>query len=164
MNGLPYYRAYPRDFIEGTVGMPFEEKAAYRLALDLIYMHGGRLPDDARYIAGVMGLSIGRWSGIRGKLIAASKLAVKDGALSACGAFQPAKRAALPIAIRQMVFARDGASCVYCGDESGPHEIDHIHPVALGGGDDIDNLAVACLPCNRSKGALTLNEWGQRNV
>ncbi len=22
MNGLPYYKAYPRDFIEGTVGMP----------------------------------------------------------------------------------------------------------------------------------------------
>ncbi|MFK5283859.1 DUF1376 domain-containing protein, partial [Lacticaseibacillus paracasei] len=55
MNGLPYYKAYPRDFIEGTIGMPFELKGAYRLLLDLIYMQGGRLPDDAKYISGLLG-------------------------------------------------------------------------------------------------------------
>ncbi|MBC8717497.1 hypothetical protein [Ochrobactrum sp. Marseille-Q0166] len=42
-------KPYPRDFIEGTIGMSFELKAAYRLVLDLIYMQGGNLPDDARY-------------------------------------------------------------------------------------------------------------------
>lgn len=44
MNGLPYYKAYPRDFIEGTVGMSFELKGAYRLVLDLIYLRSGNCP------------------------------------------------------------------------------------------------------------------------
>lgn len=79
MNGLPYYKAYPRDFIEGTVGMPFEMKAAYRLVLDLIYMQGGRLPDDAGYISGLLGCSVRKWNALRASLIKAEKLYAKDG-------------------------------------------------------------------------------------
>lgn len=81
MNGLPYYKAYPRDFIEGTIGMDFELKAAYRLVLDLVYMQGGRLVDDARYISGLLGCSVKRWNGLRSALIAADKLQVSDGYL-----------------------------------------------------------------------------------
>lgn len=76
MNGLPYYKAYPRDFIEGTIGMPFELKAAYRLVLDLIYMQGGNLPDDARYISGLLGCTIRKWNSLRKQLIARGKLVV----------------------------------------------------------------------------------------
>lgn len=74
MNGLPYYKAYPRDFIEGTIGMPFEMKCAYRVVLDLIYMQGGNLPDDARYISGLLGCSIRKWNSIRNFLIEADKI------------------------------------------------------------------------------------------
>jgi len=81
MNGLPYYKAYPRDFIEGTVGMEFEVKAAYRLVLDLVYMHGGALPDDPRYIAGQLGCSVKKWNGIRGALVQAEKLEVRGSCL-----------------------------------------------------------------------------------
>lgn len=81
MNGLPYYKAYPRDFIEGTIGMDFEMKAAYRLILDLIYMQGGALPDDARYISGLIGCSVKKWNSLRGKLIDAGKIEVRDGYL-----------------------------------------------------------------------------------
>jgi len=76
MNGLPYYKAYPRDFIEGTIGMPFEIKCAYRVVLDLIYMQGGELPDDARYISGLLGCSIRKWNAIRSELVAIGKLVV----------------------------------------------------------------------------------------
>ena len=76
MNGLPYYKAYPRDFIEGTIGMPFEVKCAYRVVLDLIYMQGGNLPDDARYISGLLGCSIRKWKSIRQTLIDGGKLVV----------------------------------------------------------------------------------------
>lgn len=76
MNGLPYYKAYPRDFLEGTIGMPFEIKAAYRLLLDLIYMQGGRLPDDGRYISGHMGLSIRKWNSIRSELLSRGKIEI----------------------------------------------------------------------------------------
>ena len=76
MNGLPYYKAYPRDFIEGTIGMSFELKGAYRLVLDLIYMQGGNLPDDARYISGQLGCSIRKWKSLRDDLVAAGKIQV----------------------------------------------------------------------------------------
>lgn len=76
MNGLPYYKAYPRDFIEGTIGLSFEMKGAYRLVLDLIYMQGGNLPDDPRYIAGLLSLSLRKWKDIRQQLIDADKLVV----------------------------------------------------------------------------------------
>jgi uncharacterized protein YdaU (DUF1376 family) len=82
MNGLPYYKAYPRDFIEGTIGMPFELKGAYRLVLDLIYMQGGKLPDDARYIAGLLGCSVRAWKGYREALLSAGKLYADRGIIS----------------------------------------------------------------------------------
>lgn len=75
-NGLPYYKRYPRDFIEGTIGMSFELKAAYSLVLDLIYMQGGNLPDDARYISGLLGLSVRKWNSIREDLIERDKIQV----------------------------------------------------------------------------------------
>lgn len=76
MNGLPYYKRYPRDFIEGTIGMPFELKVTYSFVLDLIYMQGGNLPDDGRYIAGLLGVSLRKWASLREGLIEAGKIAV----------------------------------------------------------------------------------------
>lgn len=76
MNGLPYYKAYPRDFIEGTIGMPFEVKCAYRVVLDLIYMQGGNLPDDPRYISGLLGCSIRKWKSLRDDLVERGKIQV----------------------------------------------------------------------------------------
>ena len=76
MNGLPYYKAYPRDFIEGTIGMPFEVKCTYRVLIDLIYMQGGNLPDDPRYISGQLGCSLRKWKSIRLTLIEMGKIQV----------------------------------------------------------------------------------------
>lgn len=76
LNGLPYYKAYPRDFIDGTVGMPFEIKCAYRVILDLIYIQGGMLPDDPRYISGSLGCSVRKWKSIRADLVRLGKLHV----------------------------------------------------------------------------------------
>lgn len=76
MNGLPYYKAYPRDFIEGTIGMPFELKCAYRVVLDLIYMQGGNLPDDARYISGLLGCTVRKWNSLRFQLVKMGKLEI----------------------------------------------------------------------------------------
>lgn len=82
MSGLPYYKAYPRDFIEGTIGMPFEVKCTYRVILDLIYMQSGKLPDDARYISGLLGCSIRKWKSIREILIKTDKIQVSGEFLS----------------------------------------------------------------------------------
>jgi uncharacterized protein YdaU (DUF1376 family) len=81
-NVLPYYKAYPRDFMEGTIGMSMEIKGAYRLVLDLIYMTGGNLRDDARWISGHLGCSVRKWESIRIALICAGKIQVKGGMIS----------------------------------------------------------------------------------
>jgi uncharacterized protein YdaU (DUF1376 family) len=79
---LPYYKRFPRDFLEGSIGMGLETKGAYAIVLDLIYMRDGRLPDDARFIAGQLGCSVRKWSSIREELIARGKLTVECGFIS----------------------------------------------------------------------------------
>jgi hypothetical protein len=55
--------------------------------------------------------------------------------------------------LRFEIFRRDGHTCRYCG-ASAPDvklTIDHVVPIALGGGDDPDNLVTACAECNAGK-------------
>jgi uncharacterized protein YdaU (DUF1376 family) len=83
VNGLPYYKAYPRDFFEGTRGMDGELKGAYRMVLDLIYQHGGRLYNDPGHIAGQLGYSVRKWHAILAKLVDLGKLQIgSDGEVS----------------------------------------------------------------------------------
>lgn len=82
-NALPYYPRYPRDFFEGTAGLSLEEKGAYGLVLDLIYMMGDRgLPDDPQYIAGQLGTSVRKWNSLRKSLIERGKLTAENGIIS----------------------------------------------------------------------------------
>ena len=53
---------------------------------------------------------------------------------------------------KKEVFKRDGNKCVFCGSTR-RLEIDHIKPVLLGGGNEIENLQVLCKSCNCRKGA-----------
>jgi HNH endonuclease len=53
---------------------------------------------------------------------------------------------------RSIVLARDDFRCQHCGSEL-DLQIDHVRPLALGGGNDVDNLQVLCKRCNTSKGA-----------
>ncbi len=61
--------------------------------------------------------------------------------------------------LRFEVFKRDAFTCQYCGNHPPAVilQLDHIHPVAAGGTDDIDNLITACQPCNAGKGARLLS-------
>ena len=71
-------------------------------------------------------------------------------------------------ALTRMVIKRDGWVCAYCDcntslPENG-HAIDHVYPLAKGGGNDIDNLVMACRSCNCSKGDKILDdEWTPPN-
>ncbi|NJM13324.1 MAG: YdaU family protein [Synechococcaceae cyanobacterium SM1_2_3] len=82
MNGLPYYPRYPRDFFDGTNGMTFELKGAYAMLLDLIYMCGGQLYDEPRFIAGHMNCSVRAWGNYRAALIERGKITVENGIIS----------------------------------------------------------------------------------
>jgi len=48
--------------------------------------------------------------------------------------------------------------CVYCLSDSNL-TIDHIVPLSCGGSNNLDNLCIACGPCNSSKGNKPLLLW-----
>jgi hypothetical protein len=57
------------------------------------------------------------------------------------------------------VFKRDSFRCQYCG-QTPPEvtlEVDHIIPVAGGGGNDDENLVTSCQDCNRGKSDVPLS-------
>lgn len=62
------------------------------------------------------------------------------------------ERPAIPDAVRQFVYNRDGRRCLYCGTGESL-SLDHIHPYSLGGSDEPENLQTLCRPCNSRKGA-----------
>lgn len=51
------------------------------------------------------------------------------------------------------IFSRDGFACQYCGGQAPNVQlvVDHVVPVAHGGGNEESNLATACYPCNAGK-------------
>jgi 5-methylcytosine-specific restriction endonuclease McrA len=64
------------------------------------------------------------------------------------------------------VFERDGWVCYLCGGAIDPASkrpdplspsIDHVHPMSLGGTDDLGNVRTAHLVCNVRKGAKLLS-------
>ncbi len=60
---------------------------------------------------------------------------------------------------RRNVMHRDNYSCQYCGKKSNL-TIDHVIPRSKGGQDKWNNVVVACLKCNVSKGSKSLKEAG----
>ena len=53
---------------------------------------------------------------------------------------------------------RDGPGCIVCGTLD-DLQIDHIHPIARGGGNEIGNLQILCGECNREKRTKTMYDW-----
>jgi 5-methylcytosine-specific restriction endonuclease McrA len=58
---------------------------------------------------------------------------------------------------RELEIAR--RRCEYCGRSGVKLTRDHIHPIALGGRDEPDNITVACALCNSAKHKKTFAEW-----
>lgn len=70
-----------------------------------------------------------------------------------------AKRKNLGNSARFKVFQRDGFRCQYCG-RTPPAvvlQVDHIIPVAEGGGNEESNLVTACSDCNHGKNARIID-------
>ena len=70
------------------------------------------------------------------------------------------ERTAISKRLRFEVFKRDRFMCAYCGAHppGAVLQVDHIHPVAQGGGNDQDNLITACQACNIGKSDRLLSE------
>jgi 5-methylcytosine-specific restriction endonuclease McrA len=62
----------------------------------------------------------------------------------------------IPTALRQLVWKQAGGRCEYClvhdDDVLIPHQPDHIIAEQHGGETTAENLALACVHCNRHKG------------
>ncbi len=95
-------------------------------------------------------------------LIAAGVTAEQLGAAMKAEMAAEAEREARQIPwpkLRAMAFARDGHRCGYCGCTEGPFEVDHVKPRAQGGEDVLENVVIACAPCNRSKRDRDPEQW-----
>lgn len=80
MNGLPYYKRYARDFLDGVQGMGPELIGAYTVILDLMYARGEDfLRRDDRHLAGLMGCSIRKARALTDSLIDIKKIEFHDG-------------------------------------------------------------------------------------
>ncbi len=53
--------------------------------------------------------------------------------------------------VREYLLEKWGRTCVYCGAENTPLEIDHIQPKSRGGSGRVSNLTIACHNCNQAK-------------
>jgi 5-methylcytosine-specific restriction endonuclease McrA len=60
------------------------------------------------------------------------------------------------------VFNRDRYTCQYCGKETRQLTLDHIIPRYRGGQHTWENVASACVPCNRRKAGKTPQEARMR--
>ena len=65
---------------------------------------------------------------------------------------------------RHNVFLRDEFTCQYCRKVCASKDltIDHVHPQCKGGQSTWENVVLACVPCNRKKDNLTLDECGMK--
>jgi superfamily II DNA or RNA helicase len=62
--------------------------------------------------------------------------------------------------MKKQVLARDHNTCLCCGKKRGEGvalNIDHIIPVAMGGGNTLSNLQTLCRICNSDKGVNTID-------
>jgi uncharacterized protein YdaU (DUF1376 family) len=75
-----WYAHNPHDFINGVQGLGPDLIGAYIVVLDLIYARGGPIPNDARWIGGVLGCSSRAAVSLIGRLVKAGKLRI-DGEL-----------------------------------------------------------------------------------
>jgi hypothetical protein len=75
------------------------------------------------------------------------------------GAPVRAKRKGLSKRLRFEIFKRDGFKCLYCGATPAQKvlRVDHVKPVAEGGGDEPTNLVTSCFDCNAGKGPVPLD-------
>ena len=66
---------------------------------------------------------------------------------------------------REKTYNKYGKKCSYCGCELPTikdMEVDHIHPKALGGKDELINYNPSCKQCNFYKGTFTIEGFREQ--
>lgn len=55
---------------------------------------------------------------------------------------------------RRALRLRDGPDCYWCGAPGLGVTIDHVIPKSMGGSNRLENLVLACEPCNQARGGI----------
>ncbi len=157
----PYMPLYVADYLADTGHLSTIEHGAYLLLL-MHYWRTGALPIDDDGLARIARMSMRRWAFAKQSIIKffSEDHVGKIPALRIIGEYARS-RSRISDDVREEVFRRDGSLCVYCGTVDGPFHLDHSVPWSKGGLDTVENLVVACAPCNFSKGAKFLKDWLQ---
>ena len=66
--------------------------------------------------------------------------------------------------IREYLLEKWGRKCAYCGKTNVPLEMEHIIPKSRQGSNRVDNITLACEPCNKKKGSQTAAEFGYPKI
>ena len=61
--------------------------------------------------------------------------------------------------VKGYLLEKFGHACVYCGAKDLPLEVEHIHPRSTGGCNRVNNLTIACVPCNQKKNAQPIEQF-----
>lgn len=158
----PWFPLYIGDFIAHTAHLSAAEVGAFSLLLSHCMYHG-HLPDEPERLARIAKMSRKEWdeSSLFVLELFTRKLPI-DGLTAVqhiLGIGRVENRPPLSKADREYVLEAFKGQCAYCGGNEGPFEIDHVVPYSRGGSHSRENFALACVPCNRSKGARMLAEW-----
>jgi Protein of unknown function (DUF1376)/HNH endonuclease len=160
MTKRPYMPLYVADYLSATEHLDAAESGAY-LHLIMYYWQKGFLPPEDKFLARIARMTDRQWAAAK-SVVMQEFVKLSDGfsdADRALGLGRDTWRDAIPTWMRFEVLGRDGLFCVYCGKIAEPLHLDHIIPWVRGGTNSVDNLCVACGPCNQSKGSKTLEEW-----
>lgn len=180
MSKNPWLKFYPLDW-RGDPKLRMCSMAARGLWIEILslmheaapYGHllvNGKSPTDTQ-IAVLAGAPSDQITDLLGELETAGVFSrTKDGVIYSLDMvgnpdrFRPeAKRPWIPNPIQRAVWDRDGEKCRYCGSTNGPFHLDHVFPWSRGGKHSVENLVVACQPCNTSKSDMTPEEWVGQN-
>lgn len=67
---MRWYKREPRALLDRTIGLDPFVRGQYALLLDVMHLHEGGAPDDDRYLAGQLGLTVRQWRRVREVLLA----------------------------------------------------------------------------------------------
>lgn len=79
MSGLPYYRRYPEDALNGMADLSPAQRGVYNTLLDLIYAAGGEIEDNDQRLASRNNCSTRFFRKTKDELVALGKIWIVDG-------------------------------------------------------------------------------------